>query len=600
MGSLSLNINNYTISPLFLLLLLGGLIGIIFFLFLTRYRNAPGVKYLLVWQMASAIWAFTYAFEFAANDLSTKIFWSKLSYFGIVYCSVSFFFFSLEFSAQYQFLKKKFILAFYTLSTLFILSPFTNSLHHLHWKEYFIIHETNATGYVYGPLFWIIFAYSYILLIFGIINIALMFFRMSGYYKRQIVLLFIACLLPPIGNISYVFHINPVPGFDWTPFTFLLTGILISINIFLNRMFDLVPFARAKLFDILPDGILIMNNSLKIADCNPALKKLLGDSDWEIIGRKVEDVFPHRKELIQEIVKHDEYHTRIFREVKGETHYFDLYALALFDQHQKVNGRLIVLQNVTLHVEAEEKIRKANTSLTLEIVEKEKLIADLDAFSHTVAHDLKNMLGAIESATDIVKSGIDDLTKEELLEINELINSAATKTQHITRELLTLASVRQEEVKLVPVDMNKIVNESIKRLNSMIQETGAKISVQEKWPEVLGYVTWLEEVWTNYISNAIKYGGTPPEIQIGSETLKENKAKFWIKDNGNGLSPEDMSVLFNKFTRLELLRAEGNGLGLSIVKRIIEKLGGEVGVESKNIAGEGSVFYFILTQTKKD
>lgn len=600
MDNLNLNIHNYTISTLFLLLLLGGLIGIVFFLFLTRYRHAPGVKFLLVWQMASAVWAFTYAFEFAANDLATKIFWSKLSYMGIVYCSVSFFFFALEYSSQYHFLKKKFVVAIYALSTFFILSPLTNGLHHLHWKNYFIIPETHATGYVYGPFFWVIFAYSYIFLVIGIINIVLMFFRQSTYYKKQIILLFIASLIPPVGNVIYVFHINPVPGFDWTPFSFLLVGALISINIFLNRMFDLVPFARAKLFDILPEAILIINNSQQIADCNPALKKLTGNSGSEVIGRKIEDVFPHRKELIREIVNQDEYQTQIFREVNGTTHYFDLHSLALFDQNHLANGRLIVLQNITRHVEAEEKIRKTNTSLTLEIEEKEKLIADLDAFSHTVAHDLKNMLGAIVSATDIIKTGIDALTKEELLEINELINSAATKTQHITRELLTLASVRQEEIRLVPVDMKKIVRESVKRLNSMIQESQAKITIQEEWPEALGYQAWLEEVWINYLSNAIKYGGVPPEIQMGSEILSEDKVKFWIKDNGNGISPEHISILFKQFTRLELLRAEGNGLGLSIVKRIVEKLDGEVGVDSKNLPGEGSIFYFVLNRTGKE
>lgn len=600
MAGLNLNIDNYTISSLFLLLLLGGIVGIIFFLFLTRYRNAPGVKYLLVWQLASAVWAFTYAFELAADDLNTKILWSKLSYFGIVYCSVSFFFFSLEFSSQFQFLKKRIVVALYALATLLILSPLTNNLHHLHWKSYFIIPETHATGYVYGPFFWIIFAYSYIFLIIGIVNVVLMFFRLSGYYRRQIFLLFVASLLPPFGNIIYVFHINPVPGFDWTPFTFLLAGILISVNIFMNRMFELIPFARAKLFDILPDAILIVNNSLEIADYNPALVKLAGEWKEQLIGSNLEDVFPHRKELIRELANHEEYRTRIFREANGKNHYFDLQSIALFDQQQKVNGRLIILQNVTQHVEAEAKIRETNSSLTLEIKEKEKLIADLDAFSHTVAHDLKNMLGAIVSATDIVKSGIEDLTQDEILEINDIINSAATKTQHVTKELLTLASVRQEEIKPVVINMNEIVKKSVKRLNNMIQGSVAKITVPEKWPEVLGYAAWLEEVWINYISNAIKYGGTPPEIELGSEMLDGYRVKFWIKDNGNGISPDDIPVLFNKFTRLEKLRAEGTGLGLSIVKRIVEKLGGEVGVESKNIPGEGSIFYFILSQPKQD
>ena len=222
----------------------------------------------------------------------------------------------------------------------------------------------------------------------------------------------------------------------------------------------------------------------------------------------------------------------------------------------------------------------------------------MDAFSHTVAHDLKNMLGAIVSASSLIKSGIDSMEKEDLLEINDLINQSATKTMHITRELLTLASVRQQEIKPANVKMLPIINESLKRLDDMIHERNAQIVIPEIWPEVLGYEGWLEEVWINYISNAVKYGGTPPIIELGSEILPEQKVKFWIKDNGKGLSEEEMALLFNKFTRLDTLRAEGHGLGLSIVKRIIEKLNGEVGIESTNIPGKGCTFYFILPMTK--
>jgi signal transduction histidine kinase len=144
--------------------------------------------------------------------------------------------------------------------------------------------------------------------------------------------------------------------------------------------------------------------------------------------------------------------------------------------------------------------------------------------------------------------------------------------------------------------MQRIVIEAVNRLEDMFQEYNAQVILPEKWPQALGYESWLEEVWINYISNAIKYGGTPPVIEIGSETLNDQRVKYWIRDNGKGLSQADMNLLFNKFTRLDTLRAEGNGLGLSIVKRIIEKLNGEAGVESKNIAGQGCCFYFILNR----
>lgn len=586
--------DSYLVTPLFVLLLIGGIIGVATFLFLLRFRKKTGVDYWLVWQLAAAVWAFAYAFEFAATDLETKIMWSKISYFGIVYGPVSFLLFSLAFSSNYKLLKKKYVVLLYVFASLFILSPFTNDLHHLHWKNIGINPETNATGYVYGPLFWVMTVFAYIALLGGIINIFLLYFRLPDYYKRQITLLLIASLLPPVGNLIYVFHINPLPGFDWTPLTFLLTGILIAVNISQFGMFELVPFARNMLIDIIPDAILIVDKSSRIADCNPALKRLVG-SDKELIGEMTSRVLPDYEGLIRELIQYEEFQSEISVEIDGKERYFELQSTVLYNQRKQENGRLIVMKDITNHILAEEKTKDANLLLTREIEEKEKLIVDLDAFSHTVAHDLKNMLGAIVSASNLIKIGVDDMQKEELLEINELISQAATKTMHITRELLTLASVRQEEIRQARVNMQKVVKDSLSRLKDVLDDANATVITPESWPDVWGYEAWLEEVWTNYISNAVKYGGTPPRVELGCEVLQEKgAARFWIKDNGKGLSDVDMALLFNKFTRLDVLRAEGNGLGLSIVKRIIEKLNGEVGVESKNIPGEGSTFYFIL------
>lgn len=594
MVNLHINLASYSVSPLFLLLLIGGVLGIITFFFLTRFKHIPGVKFLMIWQIAASFWAFTYAFEFGAMDLETKIMWSRFSYFGIVYGPVSFLFFSMAFASKYRFLQKKLIIAAYAFATLFILFPFTNDLHHLHWQSYSIDPVTHGTNYVYGPLFWIMTFFAYCALVGGIMNIFLLYFRSSKYYRQQITLLFLASILPPIGNLIYIFHINPITGFDWTPFTFLFTGLLISINLSYFKMFELVPFARNQLIDIIPDAILVVDNSFHIADLNPAMRKLMDSNEKELIGRSLDQLFPHREALFAQMKQYDDFETEISKEIDGKTRSFYLQSSALLDHNKQHTGRLIVLKDITRYIEAEDKIRETNVRLMAEIREKEKLIADLDSFSHTVAHDLKNMLGAIVSASNLIKLGVDDMAKEDLLEINDLIRQSATKTMHITRELLTLASVRQQEVKPVKINMQRIVIEALNRLNDMILESNAQVIVPATFHDVLGYEGWLEEVWINFISNAIKYGGTPPVIQIGSEMVTDHSVKFWIRDNGKGLSESDMALLFNKFTRLDTLRAEGHGLGLSIVKRIVEKLNGEVGVESKNIPDEGCTFYFIL------
>lgn len=257
-----------------------------------------------------------------------------------------------------------------------------------------------------------------------------------------------------------------------------------------------------------------------------------------------------------------------------------------------------MLKDISERIVAEAEIKEANIRLLAEIKEKEKLIDDLDAFSHTVAHDLKSMLSAIVTASSLMEWGIDNMTKAEQLEVNDLISQSATKTMSITRELLTLASVRQQEIVLRPVIMLNLVQEALFRLKDIISEKNVQITLPETWINVMGYDSWIEEVWLNYISNAVKYGGNPPVIQIGCTALENNRVKYWIKDNGDGISPEEMETLFIKFSRLNNVRAEGHGLGLSIVKRIVDKLNGELGVESKNMQGEGSTFYFILPQAK--
>ncbi len=598
MGDFVFNIHNYSISPLFVLLAIGGIIGVITFFFLLRYRKAVEVKFWLVWQIAASIWAFTYAFEFAANDIELKIFWSKLSYFGIVYEAVSFMFFAFAFSSDYKFIARKYIFPAYAFSTLFLLSPFTNNFHHLHWISYSIDPVTHATDYKYGPFFWILVFVTYIQLVIGISVIYRLFNQLSGYYKKQVLILFISSLLPFFGNLIYVFQINPLPGFDWTPFTFLITGILIAISISKFRMFDLVPFARNKLIDIIPDAIIVVDRSLRIADCNNVFLSLINEPENKVVGKVISELFPDRSEIIQEALKHEVYFTEISGKINGQVQYFDLQVNSLLDYRKQQTGRLVILKDITRRVQSEEMTKKVNTKLLNEIHDKERLIQDLDAFSHTVAHDLKGMLGSIITASNLVQMAIDDLSKEEILEIVSLINLTATKTTHITKELLTLASVRQQEIEPVAVNMQLITKDAISRLHDMIDEKNAIITLSDVWYDVLGNKAWIEEVLINYISNAIKYGGIPPQIKISTELVGKKRVKYTVIDNGNGLSPEEIAMLFKKFSRLDSIRAEGNGLGLSIVKRIIEKLGGDVGVYSKNIPGEGSAFYFILPSAR--
>ncbi|MEM7335515.1 MAG: two-component regulator propeller domain-containing protein [Chloroflexota bacterium] len=234
-----------------------------------------------------------------------------------------------------------------------------------------------------------------------------------------------------------------------------------------------------------------------------------------------------------------------------------------------------------------------------ELAERGKLIAELDAFSHTVAHDFQNPLSIIMAYAELL--GEPWSTEEDLKEASEIISRNGHKLSAIVKELLLLAKMRHLDVALHPLDMPTILAEVQGTLKLMIEEFEAEISIPAEWPIPMGYSPWVEEVWTNYITNAIKYGGRPPKIELGSTILENGMIRFWIRDNGDGLSSDEQAKLFLPFVQLSRSHVEGGyGLGLSIVQRIVEKLGGEVSLESSGKPGQGCMFSFTLPSAKEE
>lgn len=226
-------------------------------------------------------------------------------------------------------------------------------------------------------------------------------------------------------------------------------------------------------------------------------------------------------------------------------------------------------------------------------LEKKELLDELDAFAHTVAHDLKNPLatlnGRIELLGILLESGDKALLRQQISEAMK----ASKRLNDIIDELLILAGVRRQMIQPLPLDMAAIVSESVDRLESILKQYSANLEKPAKWPVALGHGPWVVQIWVNYISNAAKYGGTGPRIVLGGEAAPDGRfARFWVKDSGPGLDEEARAKMFVPFTRISSVRASGHGLGLSIVRRIVEKLGGRAGVEST--PGSGSLFWFEL------
>jgi PAS domain S-box-containing protein len=229
--------------------------------------------------------------------------------------------------------------------------------------------------------------------------------------------------------------------------------------------------------------------------------------------------------------------------------------------------------------------------------ERDHLIENLDAFAHTVAHDLKSALASVIGFAEILAYESNTLAKDDMQYYGEHIAQGGYRMQRIIKALLLLASVQEMgEIPIIPLDMGEVVDTAVQRLDFELKKHHAQVNIlgRDAWPLALGYAPWVEEVWTNYISNAAKYGakaGETSHIEIGA-TVHSDYVRFWVREYGPGIALEDQEKLFAKFSRVHDMDIEGEGLGLSIVRRIVEKLGGQVGVESA--VGAGSTFSFTL------
>ncbi len=345
------------------------------------------------------------------------------------------------------------------------------------------------------------------------------------------------------------------------------------------------------------DAVIATDNYGHIKFMNPVAEALTGWSQAEALDEEFQRVFriidtesrnriecPVARSLREQRAVGLGDHVLLIARDGGEIPIDDSAAPILDDQNNIV-GVVIVFRDISERV-------KANKTLQQHALELQAYNDDLNAFAHTVAHDLKAPLNPLVGFADFLLKESEQVSCEEQREYLQIIAQSGHKISNIVEELLLLAQVRTAEVKTGPLAMGAIVREARQRLSFMVKEYQAEIHAPPTWPLAIGYGSWIEEVWTNYISNGLKYGGQPPRLQLGATEQADGMIRFWVRDNGPGLTIEEQARLFQPFTQLSQIRATGHGLGLSIVRRIVEKLGGQVGV--KSAVGQGSVFSFTL------
>lgn len=345
------------------------------------------------------------------------------------------------------------------------------------------------------------------------------------------------------------------------------------------------------LLESLAEGVVICDSDGRIVLINRRAEEIFGYSQDEVVGRPLNLLLPERffethRQHLSEFFKDPRIRSmgqglELAGKRKDGAEFPIEVSLSYLHTEVGLLG-LAFVTDITKRKEAERALKLRNE--------------ELDAFAHTVAHDLKASLSMLIGYSEVLVETYKTLSEEEVEEYLSALARNGRKMNNIIDELLIFASMGKKAITPGPVDMAVVVNDVLERLQYAIKEYRAEIILPGSFPMALGYAPWLEEVWMNYITNAMKYGGTPPVIRLGSDPLPNGFIKYWVHDNGAGLTPEQQAAVFEPFTRMAGPRIKGYGLGLSIVKRIVERLNGQVGIESE--PGQGSTFSFALPAYK--
>jgi PAS domain S-box-containing protein len=233
------------------------------------------------------------------------------------------------------------------------------------------------------------------------------------------------------------------------------------------------------------------------------------------------------------------------------------------------------------------------------ISELEKKNAELEQFTYTVSHDLKSPLITIKGFLGFLRKDAERGNLSRLESDIGRISDAADKMQHLLNDLLEISRVGRVVNPSQSIDMNELLSEVLELLHGRIHGSNIRVSVSEGLSPVIGDRSRLMEVWQNLIDNATKFMGDQPNphIEIGQAgEADDNPAIFFVRDNGMGIDPAFHQRIFGLFDKLDP-HSEGTGVGLALVRRIVEFHGGKVWVESE--LGQGTTFYFTLPRAEK-
>ncbi len=558
------------------------------FVYTWNLKNVAGSRYFALFLLACAIWDLSAIFELSSTVLDTKILFSKISYFGAASVANFWLFFATSFSKKYRVSNKKLYILFWIIPVIVIIMAWTNEMHHLVWTN---IHLANSPYgiiaiYKHGAFFFVNVVYSYILLSLGTVIMIKESFTFPKIYMRQSLILILAVCIPWLGDILYVIGKSPTQGLDFSTFIFTISAILIVFGYLKFRLFAISPIANEIIFSNMIEGIIVTDESYRLVQLNKFAKNFLctvpktGENLRTVIVEYFPGILLDKLDVEQESFVSDS---------KGDF-WFGIKISSIKNFKGECLGWIFIFHDITSRKKGLEALRMSEQNLR-------EMNEIKNRFFSILSHDLRNPFGSVLGYSEMLREDFHDLSDEEKINFIEQINIASNRIYRLLEDLLEWSKLNMDsfDPDLMKLDLFDEAEETI----SLLKINAAKKNVQlenqiQPGCEIYSDASMVQLLLRNLISNAIKFSPPGGDIKVSS---KENDGyvEISVADNGIGIQPDKIPLLFRldaKYSTEGTAKEKGTGLGLVLCKEIVDKLKGQIRVESQ--PGKGSTFTFLL------
>jgi diguanylate cyclase (GGDEF)-like protein len=364
-----------------LVLVTNAFLALFLAILLRRKPAAPG-RTSMIWMLVMlAVWAFGYAMITISPSLEDKYQWLKFENIGILTVPVFWFFFTLRYTQQDRWLNKFTGALFFFIPAVALALLFNPNWFHFFYVSIHPVTEHGGPLVIErGPWYFASLVQSYLLNLIGMGLLIWRFVQFKDVFRRQVFVLIGAVLIPLLVNIFYQLAPRFIPAFsvpiDLTPISFTVTAFLLSTGIFGLRLFDLVPIARHIVLEHIPEMVFVVDALDRVLDANTVAQKTLGKSLDQIVGGDVIDVFREWPDLINRFLTTHETHEEIL--IPGDPpHTLEIIVSALYNRFKQLDGRIIVAHDISERKWLENDLKYANDSLKTQLVEIERLRAEL-------------------------------------------------------------------------------------------------------------------------------------------------------------------------------------------------------------------------------